>query len=627
MPKLPIFEPQTKPTTQQPGLINQFQINPQTAGAGLGLVVKGLDAVSEYYAREQAIKDKTEATKNYLELDLEIDKIQKGAIQNIDPSQATETFQKQFNFLKEQKIQGMENKAAAKLLSDKLDSELVIRSAQVTKGSRDQLDIQFNNTWNTEHQSLISKYFLSTDETEKQILKSQIDNNIVNRNFYNNDGPAKLEEDLKKSNASLFEMGIDMDFSKKDYKTALTKLQDVESTKFLTAEKRIQLYQKGFKEFQDEMKIENAALIIENNLGFLAKSGQLKDLKKEDLEKAMVVISSKKNTDGSLKYTQPQIAELSIKNNIANPIQKEAIRSGYVNIGLTGNEQMIEAGYKTYRTYIDQGGRNFLETTMNLEKKEIEFYDRYDFIRSTLKYTPQQAAVAVRDLEKNINTPEYKSKIVSDAQIKAATNSVSERWLSTNPDNVRFISDSITRMANTVYKIGGTEQQAVEYAKEIMNKNYRLDIFDNLVPIKQNRPEYHDLSVKFYIEKLWNDGVIDKKNNNLKDLIAIDVEPNLFNDQAGIKIVNKKFPYSPLTTFENAQGDFDDNKFNSLYLTQVELEKKVYPIASDKRYKDFVDKYETRKNAINSFALPELQSEAVGFGNIQRQDFLTKEKK
>jgi hypothetical protein len=373
------------------------------------------------------------------------------------------------------------------------------------------------------------------------------------------------------------------------------------------------------------MKIENAALVIENELGFLAKSGQLKDLKKEDLEKAMVVISSKKNTDGSLKYTQPQIAQLSIRNNISNPIQKEAIRSGYVNVGLTGNEQMIEAGYKTYRTYIDQGGRNFLETTMNLEKKEIEFYDRYDFLRSSLKYTQQQASVAVRDLEKNINTPEYKAKIVSDAQIKSATNSVSERWLSTNPDNVRFISDSITRVANTVYKIGGTEQQAVEYAKNFMDKNYRLDIFENLVPIKQNRPEYHDLSVKFYIEKLWNDGVIDKKNNSLKDLIAVDVEPNLFNDQAGIKIVNKKFPYSPLTTFENAKGDFDDNKFNSLYLTQVELEKKVYPVASDKRYKDFVDKFEIRKNTVNSFALPEIQSQAIGFGDIQKQDFLNKQ--
>lgn len=627
MPKIPTFEAQQRPTAEVASLKTQFQIPVESAGSMFGAAQKAVSAVDEYYIREQALKDKTESTKAYLELTNELDTIEQGSSKILDPVKAQNTFKDQFSFLAKQKIDAMENKAAAKLLEDKLSLDLITRSSKVVKGSRDQLNLEYQNTWNTEYQSLTSKFFLSTDENERNILKSQIDNMIINRNFYNNDGEIKLQEDLKKSNASLFETGIEMDYARKDYKTALTKLQDIESSKFLTAEKRMQLYQKGFKEFQDEMKIENAALVIENNLGFLAKSGQLKDLKKEDLEKAMVVISSKKNTDGSLKYTQPQIAELSIKNNISNPIQKEAIRSGYVNIGLTGNEQMIEAGYKTYRTYIDQGGRNFLETTMNLEKKEIEFYDRYDFIRSTLKYTPQQAAVAVRDLEKNINTPEYKSKIVSDAQIKAATNSVSERWLSTNPDNVRFISDSITRMANTVYKIGGTEQQAVEYAKEIMNKNYRLDIFDNLVPIKQNRPEYHDLSVKFYIEKLWNDGVIDKKNNNLKDLIAIDVEPNLFNDQAGIKIVNKKFPYSPLTTFENAQGDFDDNKFNSLYLTQVELEKKVYPIASDKRYKDFVDKYETRKNAINSFALPELQSEAVGFGNIQRQDFLTKEKK
>jgi hypothetical protein len=625
MPKIPTFEAQQRPTAQVASTPTGFQVSPEKAGSTFGALAGGLDAASEYYAREQAIKDKTEATKNYLELDLELDKIQKGAIQNIDPYQATDTFQKQFQMLTKERINSMENKSAAKLLEDKLNVELVTRSAQVTKGSRDQLNLQYQSTWNTEYQSLTSKLFLTTDPNEKNILQSQIRNHITNRNFYNNDGPVKLEEDLKKSDASLFETEIEMDYARKDYKTALTKLQDVESSKFLTAEKRMQLYQKGFKDFQEEMKIENAALVIENELGFLAKSGQLKDLKKEDLEKAMVVISSKKNTDGSLKYTQPQIAQLSIRNNISNPIQKEAIRSGYVNVGLTGNEQMIEAGYKTYRTYIDQGGRNFLETTMNLEKKEIEFYDRYDFLRSSLKYTQQQASVAVRDLEKNINTPEYKAKIVSDAQIKSATNSVSERWLSTNPDNVRFISDSITRVANTVYKIGGTEQQAVEYAKNFMDKNYRLDIFENLVPIKQNRPEYHDLSVKFYIEKLWNDGVIDKKNNSLKDLIAVDVEPNLFNDQAGIKIVNKKFPYSPLTTFENAKGDFDDNKFNSLYLTQVELEKKVYPVASDKRYKDFVDKFEIRKNTVNSFALPEIQSQAIGFGDIQKQDFLNKQ--
>lgn len=182
-------------------------------------------------------------------------------------------------------------------------------------------------------------------------------------------------------------------------------------------------------------------------------------------------------------------------------------------------------------------------------------------------------------------------------------------------------------MANTVYKIGGTEQQAIDYAKEFMDKNYKVDIFENLVPIKQNRPEYHDQSVKFYIEKLWNDGVIDKKNNNLKDLIAVDIEPNLFNDQAGIKIVNKKFPYSPLTTFENPQGDFDNNKFDFLYFTQADLEKKVYPLASDKRYQNFLNKHEARKNIVNSFVLPEIQSEAINFGNIQKQDFLNQQKK
>ena len=625
MPKIPTFEAQGRPTAEVSSLKTQFQVPVESAGSMFGAAQKVISAADEYYVREQAIKDKTESTKAYLELTTDIDTIEQGSSKILDPEKAQSTFKDQFSFLAKQKIDGMENKAAARLLEDKLSLDLITRSSKVVKGSRDQLDLQYNNTWNTEQQSLISKFFLTTDENEKNIIKNNIDSNVASRNFYNNDGPVKLEEDLKKTNASLFEMEIDMDYAKKNYSSALTKLQDVESSKFLTAEKRMQLYQKGFKEFQEEMKIENAALVIENELGFLAKSGQLKDLKKEDLEKAMVVISSKKNTDGSLKYTQPQIAQLSIRNNISNPIQKEAIRSGYVNVGLTGNEQMIEAGYKTYRTYIDQGGRNFLETTMNLEKKEMEFYDRYDFLRSSLKYTQQQASVAVRDLEKNINTPEYKAKIVSDAQIKSATNSVSERWLSTNPDNVRFISDSITRVANTVYKIGGTEQQAVEYAKNFMDKNYRLDIFENLVPIKQNRPEYHDLSVKFYIEKLWNDGVIDKKNNSLKDLIAVDVEPNLFNDQAGIKIVNKKFPYSPLTTFENAKGDFDDNKFNSLYLTQVELEKKVYPVASDKRYKDFVDKFEIRKNTVNSFALPEIQSQAIGFGDIQKQDFLNKQ--
>ena len=616
MPKIPTFEAEQRPTAQVPSIGAQFQVPVEKAGSQFGAVAGVLDAASEYYAREQAIKDKTEATKNYLELDLELDKIEKGAIQNIDPSQATDTFKQQFEFLKKEKISSMQNKAAAKILEDKLNLEFVTRSAKVTKGSRDQLDIQFNNTWNTEQQSLMSKYFLTTDENERNILKSQIDNNIVNRNFYTNDGPIKLQEDLKKSNASMFEMGIDMDFAKKDYKTALTKLQDVESSKFLTAEKRMQLYQKGYKEFQDEIKIENASQIIENGLGFYAKSGQLKDLKKEDLEKAMVKISQKQKPDGTPLYTQPQITELSIKNNISNPIHKEVIRSGFTNIALTGSETMVAKGYETYRDYINQGGRNFLQTTMNLDKDEIEFYDRYDFLVSTMKYTPAQASVAIRDMQKNINTPEFKAKVVSDKKIQSAADSIVSRFGPYNDyENKQFVYNTVARLANTVYKIQGTEEQAVEYAKKIIDKNYTKDIFGNMVAIKQNRPQYHDAAVKYYIQTLWDQGIIDKQNNKLSDIIAIDVEPNLFNDEAGIKIVNRNQPYSPLTTFQNAQGDFDSNKFVSLYLTQSDLQKKVYPVGQDKRYQDFLYKYMIREKSLNMFKKEKLLKKEEDISN------------
>ena len=602
MPKIPTFEAQTRPTTEVASLKTQFQVPVESAGSMFGAAQKVISAADEYYVREQALKDKTESTKAYLELSGELDTIEQGSSKILDPVKAQSTFKDQFSFLAKQKIDSMENKAAARLLEDKLNLDLVTRSSKVVKGSRDQLDLEYKNTWNTEHQTDISKYFLTTDPNEKNILKNKIDNNIINRNFYNNDGPIKLQEDLKKNNASLFEMEIDMDYAKKDYKSALTKLQNVEATNFLTAEKRIQLYQKGFKEFQEETKIDNATNIIENGLGFYAKSGQLKDLKKEDLEKAMVKISQKQNPDGSPVYSQPQITELSIKNNITNPIHKEIIRSGFTNIALTGSETIVSKGYETYRDYINQGGRNFLQTTMNLDKDEIEFYDRYDFLVSTMKYTPTQAAVAIRDLQKNVNTPEFKAKIVGDKKIKAVADDIVSRFGPYNDyENKQFVYNTVSRLANTVYKIQGTEEQAVEYAKQMIDKNYRKDIFDNMVAIKQNRPQYHDAAVKYYIQTLWDQGIIDKQNNKLEDIIAIDVEPNLFNDEAGIKIVNRNQPYAILTTFQNAQGDFDSNKFGSLYLTQSDLQKKVYPVGQDKRYQDFLYKYMIREKTVNMF--------------------------
>jgi hypothetical protein len=203
MPKIPTFEAQTRPTAEVSGIKTSFQAPVETAGSMFGSAAKVATSLDEYYVREQALKDKTESTKAYLELTNDIDTIEQGAIKNIDPSQAESTFQKQFNFLAKQKIDSMQNKAAARLLEDKLSLDLITRSSKVVKGSRDQLVLEYNNTWNTENQIDQSQYSLATTPEEKDILKNKLKANVMSRNFYNNDGQVKLKEDLKKLNSSL----------------------------------------------------------------------------------------------------------------------------------------------------------------------------------------------------------------------------------------------------------------------------------------------------------------------------------------------------------------------------------------------------------------------------------------
>lgn len=415
MPKLPLFEPQTKPTTQQPGLINQFQINPQTAGAGLGLVAKGLDAVSEYYAREQAIKDKTEATKNYLELDLEIDKIQKGAIQNIDPSQATETFQKQFNFLKEQKIQGMENKAAAKLLSDKLDSELVIRSAQVTKGSRDQLDIQFNNTWNTEYELNMAKYTNTDDLNEKQIYKSQMDNQIISRNLYLNDGPIKLQQDLKKNNSTLISLDVDRLINKGNYEEAKAYLMDLERSKDLDIKSRADFLDKIAKQSAEEGELKAYSnSIIGGTNPFLtstpSKVSEKKILQYTEQTLAKEAINKNLNEEQTFAYIDQSFA----KTGLLSPTYQATLKAGY-NAGsittfdkpsdlpktLTDAVKVAEAAQKTKRlnVYTTQEEETFYSNIIAL--KSVKGLDDYQAIKTAKEIQGK--------LDKNL-IPNFKSQ-------------------------------------------------------------------------------------------------------------------------------------------------------------------------------------------------------------------------
>jgi hypothetical protein len=330
MPKIPTFEAQQRPTTQVPSVASQFQVPVEKAGSTFGAAAGALNAASEYYAREQAIKDKTEATKNYLELDLELDKIQKGAIQNIDPSQATETFQKQFNFLKNEKLSGIQNKAAAKILEDKLNLEFVTRSAQVTKGSRDQLDLQFNSTWNNEYQLNMAKYTSTEDDNEKNIYKSQMDQGIVSRNLYLNDGPIKLQEDLKKNNATLIEMDVDRLINKEKYTEAKAYLDNLEKSKDLDIKKRADFLDKIAKQSAEanETKAYSDAIINGTN-PFLGATPTKTSEKKVLQYTEQTLAKEAVNKNLSPEQTFAYIDESFSKTGLLSPTYQATLKSGY----------------------------------------------------------------------------------------------------------------------------------------------------------------------------------------------------------------------------------------------------------------------------------------------------------
>jgi hypothetical protein len=330
MPKIPTFEAQQRPTTQVISPTSQFQVSPEKAGSQFGALASGLDVASEYYAREQAIKDKTEATKNYLELDLELDKIQKGAIQNIDPSQATETFEKQFNFLKNEKLSSIQNKAAAKLLEDKLNLEFVTRSSQVTKGSRDQLDLQFNSTWNNEYQLNMAKYTSTEDQNEKNIYKSQMDQSIVSRNLYLNDGPIKLQEDLKKNNATLIEMDVDRLINKEKYTEAKAYLDNLEKSKDLDVKKRADFLDKIAKQSAEanETKAFSDAIINGTN-PFLGATPTKTSEKKVLQYTEQTLAKEAVNKNLSPEQTFAYIDEAFSKTGLLSPTYQATLKAGY----------------------------------------------------------------------------------------------------------------------------------------------------------------------------------------------------------------------------------------------------------------------------------------------------------
>jgi len=524
MPKIPTFEAQGKPTTQTSSIASQFQVPVEKAGSIFGTVAGGLDEASAYYAREQAIKDKTEATKNYLELDLELDKIQKGAIQNIDPFQATDTFQKQFEFLKKEKLSGIQNKAAAKLLEDKLNLEFVTRSVQVTKGSRDQLDLQFNSTWNSEYQLNMAKYTSTDDENEKQVYKSQMEQGIVSRNLYLNDGPIKLQEDLKKNNALLVGMDIDRLINKEKYDEAKAYLNDFEKSKDLDIKSRADFLDKIEKQSLEvnETKAYSDKIINGTN-PFLAATPTKTTEKKvlQFTEKTLAQEANKQNL--SEEQTFAYIDEAFSKSGLLSPTYQSTLKAGYNAGSITTFDkpsdlpktlvQAVKVAESAQKT-----GRLNVYTT----EEEERFYSNIVALKSVKGLDDYQAIKTAKEVQGKLNKnviANFKSQ-QNKLQTQIDSDFTSSKFFGKNQTvaNINEVQLYGEKLFNIYSAMNFSSTEAKDQVLEDLDKN--IDQIDGYAYLKRDLNAFKSIGgvenvpkIKEYIVK----NNLTKEENDPKD--------------------------------------------------------------------------------------------------------------
>ena len=571
MPKIPTFKARGDITTETPTVQTGVRISPTATTAAA--LVKPIAQVAEYYERERMIAEKADADKQYLELSNELDEIETNAGKLFNPSEAQSTFNTQANFLIKEKLGQTKNKRIKEMLTNKFDQDIIIRSNNVKKLARAELDKQEEYNYNTELQINLSKYKFASPE-EKDIYKNKIISNQESRSLYLNDSDLTKQKAMDSINQSFFDIDFNNLIDNKNFGSALAMVKDIEGSKFLSSDKRFSYYEKLETEAEKYFKLEN--------------------IKDAVLNKRAWGFEQKERNDGieaiaeTGEYNDSQLSELSITNNAVYGLHKNALTAGFSNAALTGNPNTVRAGYDLYRLYESQKGLTYLKTGMKLTDEQLDFYATLDFMVDTMGMDIRSAMVDYETYYKNKNDPNIKAIVPNATKINNTAKSIADNFFTDDADNIDEIENLVRRYANILLKVRPTDEDVIlEQVQNRIERNFKVDGFGQLTAIKPFRIDKHDDSIKTYIKHLWDSNRINKDLNEFDDLIAVDIDPASTTSLSGIRIINKTFPTTPVI-LKPAQGDFDSNEFESGIFTEEQLEKVIYPFGSDKRYESYL---------------------------------------
>ena len=586
MPKIPTFAARGRPTAEVGSIKSNIKLDPRSSMAAS--LLPAAQAIEEYYIKQRNLEEKTEANKKFFEIQNKVEETQEKVSKDFNENNAINTFNTDYNTVKNQVLSTSSNKRVKQLLETKLDIEYPEYLLTVKKNSRNALQAEFISTHNSSQNILMSKYIFA-DAKEKITIKEKLINNEIDFSNTWETGKTALDKSINAIESDLFIGDVQKNIDNKNYGTALALLKDVESSKFLDTDKRIELVSKVQTEFNKELSITNIDNILDNKLGVYAVGAQLKNIDESIITKKNLEEGMNRKAQNKIN-TPAQVIELSISNGAAVPLYKSIINGGSANISDTGNKQLTKQGLEYYKLFKTQNGFNSLKSTYKIDKETLASYARMDFATNYLKETFDSAFAREVDIK---NKPEsYKLRTVDDIKVDATFSNIDmPGFFLGDIQNTQTTKYILKNIANIYYKAGGDQDSALDGARQFIEQNYRMDLFQQIVPRDNSLPEYHDAAIKTYIKKIYDEGRINKETNKLDDIIPVYYSLGGFSDVQGIILKNKTNDQTISIGASIPFGDFDEVAYDSARLTQKDIVEKIYPLQKDINFAGNVKKY------------------------------------
>ena len=604
MPKIPTFTARGRPTAEVASIKTNLKLSPTATPAAS--LLPAAQAIDEYYIKQRNLEEKTEANKKFFEIQNKVEESQEKVSKDFNQDNAINTFNTDYNTVKNQVLSTTSNKRIRQLLETKLDIEYPEYLLTVKRNSRDALQVENLSTHNSLQNILMAKHYLASGE-QKDIIKNQLINNEID--FSNNweTGKTALDKSVNAIESDLFITDVEKNINNKNYGKALSLLKNVESSKFLDSDKRIELIEKVNEGFNKDLAKSNIKNLILNKTGSEAVGFELENtdgnkITKKNISSGLNELLSETNKDGSAKYSASNIIELSIGNNASVPFYKESLISGVANIADTGNKEKVLQGYELYKLFEVQNADETLTKTYKIAQSDIESYQRLDYSINVLGETFDSA------LNREIRTRagNFKEKNIDDKKIDSRINELDFKgrglfdFGEPNVNNIQAVENILKYTANMYFKAGGSEDTALDSAEKFLEKNFRIDTFGQVVRVDSRQPEWHDQAVEKFIKNLYDEGKINKEANDLDDIIPQYYDYAKFNIQ-GFTLINKKTG-EPLFM---QSGDFDEEIYGAARFTQEQIEDIIYKPLTKNRFDNFLIEFEKRK---------QMKQEAQNFG-------------